>query len=105
MPDVPLRSVRCFRNVAVEEHNRSSFVVVVAVGEHEYSRHVGRQDSIVLAFLGKVNQGSRFGEYPQIQTFQESLECLHTHIVSNNQISCDPVTPCVSRVKVNGKGK
>jgi len=102
MPRVPLRSDRCLYTVAVAEHNHSSSVV--AVGEHEHLRCVGRQDSLVLAFLGNVNQGSRFREYPQIQTFQESLECLHFYIVSNNQLSCDLVTPYISKVKVNGKG-
>jgi hypothetical protein len=102
MHGVPLRSDRCLHTVAVAKHNRSPFVV--AVGEHEHLRRVGRQDSLVLAFLGNVNQGSRFREYPQIQTFQESLECLHFYIVSNNQLSCDLVTPCMSRVKVSGKG-
>lgn len=82
-------------NVAVEKHGRSSFVV--AVGEHARSRRAGRQDSIVLAFLGKVNQGSSLWRGPQIQTFKESLEGLHSHNVSSNQLSCNPLTTRVFR--------
>jgi hypothetical protein len=84
-------------SVADEGHSRSSFVV--AAGEHERSKHGGPQDSIVPAFLGKVNQSSGLRRRPQIQTFQESLEGLHSHKVSSNQLSCNPVTLCVSRRK------
>jgi hypothetical protein len=82
-------------SVAVGEQCRSSFVV--AAGEHERSKHGGRQDSIVPAFLGKVNQGSCLRRRPKFQTFQESLEGLHSHKVSSNQLSYNPVTLCVSR--------
>lgn len=71
MPDMPLHSDRCLHNVAVGEHDRSSFVV--AVDEHEHSTHVGRQDSIVLAFLGKVNYGSRFGRIHKYKPFRNVL--------------------------------
>ncbi len=83
MPDVPSRSDHCSHTGAVEEGNRSS--LVAAVDEHGHSRYAVRQDSIVPAFLGKVNQGSSLLTNPKIQTFQESLEGLHSHIVSSNQ--------------------
>lgn len=92
-------------SAAVEGHNCNSFVV--AVGEHERSRHMGRQDSIVLAFLGKVNQGSNLRRGPQIQTFQESLEGLHSRKISSNHLLCGTMTLFFGfeRRKCMGNGK
>lgn len=94
MPDMPLHSDRCLHNVAVGEHDRSSFVV--AVDEHEHSTHVGRQDSIVLAFLGKVNYGSRFGRIHKYKPFRNVLSVSIPISLATIDYR-DPEKLCVSR--------